>query len=703
MYDSKLADRIINFLSQNQKTDFKSGDIAKALHLKKHKRRDLEDTLRQLKRQRKISGKNKRYYIDTSSPPQEFTGKFDARPLAQNKSFAFVIQEKSDIYISREDVMNAYHGDEVAVAIKYEGKDTLHGYITAVRSRARENVVGRLEKHQGRYYLIPDASIIHNDFEIYDTGDAKTGEKVVIKVTNWGDPDRRQLPGGNVIEILGNAGEPDVEIMSVIRAYSLPLEFPQAVIAESLSLDEEISDMEINCRADFRKMFTITIDPASAKDYDDAISLHKTEDNIYELYVHIADVAHYVKPNGAIFAEACERGNSYYFPRKVIPMLPEKLSNGICSLRPQEDKLTLTVISRYNAEGSIISQEATESVIRSDNRLTYSEVDAFFENSEQFLDQDTQNMLLLMRELSSVLQKNRLKRGYLSLNLPETEYIFDEEGHVTNLERSLETESHQVIENFMLSANEYMAKLLADADTLYRVHEAPDPDSIDDLKRLATVHNFTFDLSHTINEAFQIALESLETEERHRVFDRMILRHLQKAKYDIINRGHFGLALSNYTHFTSPIRRLCDLVIHHQLKDRLKHNKSGNRDGIFSRMELNKFAATATEREILADNSEREVDLKNKMIFMKKKIGEEYNALVIAIKEKMLIVELDEYPVTGIIPLSSITDDYYEYHAYYDTLLGTRKAQAIRLADKFKVKLVRVDNDIIFDIIEKKI
>lgn len=699
MYDSNIGERIEKFLKHNEGTQFKSGDIAKALHLKKHKRRDLEDTLRKLKQKRKISGKNKRYYYNTSTLLQEYVGKFDARPLAQNRSFAFVLQEKQDIYISREDIMNAFDGDVVSVGIKYEGKDYLHGYITGIRKRARDKVVGRIENLRGRQYLIPDNSLLHSDFEIYDAAEAVPGDKIVCEITNWGDPDKRLLPGCKVIEILGKAGEPDVEIMSVICDYNLPLEFPEAVINEISELSDGITEEVIDKRSDLRELYTITIDPASARDYDDAISLEKITGG-YRLFVHIADVANYVKVNSALFEEALQRGNSYYFPRKVLPMLPEKLSNGICSLRPDEEKLTLTVITEYNEEGYVLDQKVVESVIESNARLAYEEVDAFLEKREHKLEEDTQKLILIMQELSAKLQKTRIERGYLSLDLPETEYIFDEEGHVIDLQRSRETESHQIIENFMLSANEFVAITLSKTSTLYRVHEAPGQDQLDDIKRLAGIYDFKFDLSHTINNAFQMALDSLDTEDRHRVFDKLLLRHMKKARYDVINQGHFGLALKNYTHFTSPIRRICDLVVHHQLKAMISNNNLEN-GLVFSHSKLENIAVIATEKEKLADTTEREVDTKNKLLFMKKKIGEEYSGVVIAVKAKGIIIEIDKYPVTGIVPLSSIKDDYYEYHAAYDTLLGTRTAQSIRLADRFTVILVKVDEDIIFEIKNK--
>ncbi|MCF7921012.1 MAG: ribonuclease R [Candidatus Cloacimonetes bacterium] len=700
MYDNKLAAWIEKYLRENAGYDFKSGDIARAMGLKKHKRRDLEDTLLKMKKQRRINGKNKRYSSSTSTPSQEFTGKFDARPLARNRSFAFVIQEGRDIYISREDVMNAYHGDTVTVAIKFEGRDYLHGYITGIKERAREEVVGTLEQNQGKYFLIPDSSLIHTEFQVNDIGTAKRGEKVVCRITNWGNPEEYKLPAGIIIEVLGQPGDPDVEIMSVIRQNDLPLIFPEEVLKELDTLDDEISEKETAKRNDFRSIYTLTIDPASARDYDDAISLEKTETG-YLLYVHIADVAHYVKPGTALFAEAAKRGNSFYFPRKVIPMLPELISNGLCSLRPEEDKLTVSVITELTADGTIQKQYAVESIINSNVRLNYEEVDELFAEKDVLLDSEAQNHLLVMRELSRKMQVKRIERGYLSLDLPETEYIFNDEGMVIDLQRSRETESHQLIENFMLTANEYIARQLSKYPTLFRIHEAPDADSIEDMKRLANVHKFDFEIITTLNHAFQKALNSLETEARHRVFDRIILRHLKRARYDTFNKGHFGLAMEYYTHFTSPIRRLCDLIVHHQIKGVINQTYSEKDKSGFSGVKLKEYAEIATERENLADNCEREIDQKNKLLFMKKHLGEEFAGVIVGIKSNIILVELDRYPVIGVVPISSLKDDHYEYHEFQELLLGTQKAQAIKLADVVKIQVVKIDDDIILGIIEK--
>jgi len=383
-------------------------------------------------------------------------------------------------------------------------------------------------------------------------------------------------------------------------------------------------------------------------------------------------------------------------------MLPERISNGLCSLRPEEEKLTLSVITNFDLSGNIRNQYAAESVMISNVRLSYEDVDELFEEKDNDMNQDTKTGLFEMRELSRILQEKRIERGYLSLNMPETEYVFDDEGHVIDLQRSLETESHQLIENFMLVANEYVAKQLGRYPTMYRVHEAPKAESIEDMKRLANVHKFDFDMTTTLNAAFQKALASLETAEKHRVFDRIILRHMKRARYDTINRGHFGLAMMDYTHFTSPIRRLCDLVVHHQLKAMINHQQESEQKLVFSELKMKEFAKIATVRESIADTCEREIDKKNKLLFMKKHLGEEFMGVIIGIKANIIMVELDRYPVMGIIPVSSLKDDYYEYHEFQELLLGTQKAQAIKLADIVKVQVVKVDDDVILQMIERK-
>lgn len=685
MYDKKLANRVKKLLEQNRHKRYKIKDIGKSLNVGKHKYRDLVDTLFGLVKDEEIKLQNRKYTSKASKRGKVIEGVFDARSLAKDRSFAFVNCKEFDVFVSSEDTMNAFHNDKVLVEIKYNQRGKRYGTVIRIIERATDTFVGTIEEYRGKYYLIPDNTKIHTNFMVTEPTELKSGYKAVLKITNWGSPSLNKFPGGKITEILGKAGEPEIEILSVIKQYDLPLEFPDDVLAESALISEEIS--EYSERKDLRELLTITIDPASAKDYDDAISLEKI-DNGWQLYVHIADVAHYIETDTLIFQEAIERGNSFYFPGQVIPMLPQRLSNKICSLRPYEDKLTLTVITAYDEAFNIRGQSVCESIICSNARLTYDEVDELFETDNSSLPSDVSTMLYDLRKLSRALTARRIKDGYLRFDLPETDYVFDEDGHVTDLRRTRETESHEIIENTMLVANQYVANRLSKSETMYRIHEKPDDIGIENIQVLADNFDLKFEYNKKFNYTLQTLLDSMP-EEYHRVFDRMILRNLKRARYDTENKGHFGLAMNNYTHFTSPIRRLCDLIIHHQIKAMLHQS-----DSPFDQKTLDSYAEQATERELLADETEWEVDRKNKIKFMKKRIGNEYSGIIVNAHSSAIFVELDKYPVVGIIDIASLKDDYYVFNEKTMSFTGKRRKKKFRLADKVKVLVSRVDDDI---------
>jgi ribonuclease R len=719
MFDSNIAYKVQSLLSANRDQHFKIKDIARDIRLKKHKHKDLIDTLFTLGKEEKIAVKGRTYsYKNTESKrsrrarqeertPRSKDGKsqhkvlqgtFDSTSLARNRSFAFVITDTVDVFVSAEDTLTAYHKDNVEVEVRYGRQGKQYGIITRIIERAHEQIVGKVQDYRGTYLLIPDNSRIHTNFMINkkdiplkDTKDMK----VVMLVTNWGNRELQKLPAGEIVEILGKAGDPDVEVLSVIRQYGLPLTFPDDVIVELDDLSDDISEKEIALRHDLRDLTTLTIDPASAKDFDDAISFISTE-NGYKLYVHIADVAHYVKPGMKLFEEAAKRGNSFYFPKRVIPMLPEKISNKICSLRPYEEKLTVTVQTNLNKNYKFTSQEVYESVIKSNVRFNYEEIDELFEGKETKIDPDIAKMLFEMKKISAFLLEKRKQKGYLHFDLPETEFVFDDEGHISDLQRSRETESHQLIENFMLIANEYVSTRLSRQNTMYRVHEQPDEKKLLNMKDIVKRYEMQLNLKQNNNQALQQLLDEMPSPLYHRVFDRMILRSMKRARYSIENEGHFGLAIQNYTHFTSPIRRLCDLIIHHQIKDLIN-----NRNEKFTRKEIFDHAGIGTDQESLADESEREVEMKNKMNFMKKKLGEEYDGIVIGVKPTGLIVEIDRYPVTGVIPISSIKGDYLEYDQHYMMLIGKTSGLIFKLTDKVKVQVSSIDDEVKLQLIKK--
>jgi len=738
---SKYLERdILSFLNERAERSYTTTQISSYLGLKKEHRIDVQAVLNEMIAEGIVTKLGKRYSVVakgaqstqsqsttsdskrtsrvTKKKSQTYIGQFDATSLAKNYSYAYVIcDEGKDILVSAEDTLNAYHGDTVEVRVVRYRNEKRYGIIDKVIKRHKERFVGVIESIKSKKYFRSDNLKIHTLFSIFDYtrvpdssdkpiiiyGSEDGSLKVMVEVINWGLRQTNKLPMCKVVEVIGEAGVPDVEIMSVIREFDLPIEFPDVVIDEANMFLEELCDKEIKRRKDFRDLFTITIDPVSAKDFDDAISLIEADNGELHLYVHIADVAHYIKQGSELFKEAVNRGNSYYFPKKVIPMLPERLSNKLCSLRPDEDKYTITVLSVFSKNGDLQKQEIYESVIRSDVRLAYEEVDEYYEGRKKPKDWShaLYNSLDTMRKLSAQLSKTKYERGYLKFDLPEVEYIYDDEGYIENIVRSKETESHVVIENFMLIANEYVAKLLTKKakETMYRIHEEPDEKDLHKITDMLRAYHINFSLDKDLNRTWQNLLDCLPDEKFHRVFDRLILRSMKKAKYSINHTPHFGLGLQTYTHFTSPIRRLCDLVIHMQLKDLVfKQSTTENRkqktdNNIF------KLAGIATEREVIADDAERMMENKIVTTFMKKRLGKQFKATIINLTSNSIFVELDDIPVRGVIKLNKLQGDYYEYDERRCLIKGRRKGTTFRLCDAIDVFVVSVSEEILFDVV----
>lgn len=715
MLDEIIQESIIKFLTKNDTKDYTTNQVISAIGLKKDDLVEVQDILNDLCSKMFILKAGKRYQINPdykireekkakplSEEKQLVIGSFDATPLAKNLSYAFVIMEDgNDIMIAGEDILNAYHQDTVEVEVFKSRGTKRNGIIRRIVERKKAKFVGVVDEYHNKYLFNCDSFKIHTPFEIKDCKGDLSGKKVVIEIDNWGSRLMNQLPSGRIVEILGDSGLPEVELMAVIRDFDLPLEFPEDVIKEAIAINEKIDIQEIEKRKDFRDLFTLTIDPVSAKDFDDAISLEELDNGHLRLYVHIADVSHYIRFDSAVFAEALNRGNSYYFPKKVIPMLPEILSNKICSLRPDEEKLTLTVITDFDSSGQIAHQEVCESVINSNSRLTYEEVDLLFEGKAHAFNEDMVVLLNLMRKLSKLLSKKRLQLGYLKFDLPEVEYVFDDEGYLIDLKRSSETDSHILIENFMLIANEYVSKLLTKVagSTIYRIHEEPEEADLIKIRDILKFHKINFKIEADINKTWQNVIEALPTEDYHRVFDKMVLRSMKKAKYSTVHMGHFGLGMSTYTHFTSPIRRLCDLIIHAQLK-KFVFNKSvaevPSKD--LTPPSIFNYAGISTKREMIADESERAMEQKTLLSFMKKKQGTIYNGIIISFTNSGMIIELDEIPVKGVIKYVNLTDDYYELYDKIKILKGRRKGRIFKLADRVEVQVAMVSDDIHFAI-----
>ena len=683
MYDNKLENKIKKLLEKDTDNYYKIKDIQQILHIRKHKRKDLIHTLQHMVKEKKIQLINRKYTI--RSEPQLIRGTFDARPMAKDKTYAFVICDDFDIFVNSEDTLNAYHKDVVLVEVSYSKINKKYGKIISIKERNSKKFTGNIQKVKNQTLFFSDNPFIHTPFYVNDSLNAKSDEKVLLEVTNWGNRSMQKLPAGKVIEILGKAGEPEVELLSVVRQFELPLLFPDNVIKEANELKKNIHTSPI--RKDLRDLLTFTIDPASAKDFDDAISL-ENKNSKWIAYTHIADVAEYVSKDSKIFKEAKNRGNSYYFPKKVIPMLPEILSNKICSLRPFEDKLTITVETHFDEDYHILNQIVYESVICSNARFSYEEIDTYFDGQSEDIDRDITQVLDSMKVLSENLYKLRMEKGYLPFLLPEATFSYDEKGDIVNISRSEETESHKLIENFMLLANEYIASFLSKNPSLYRIHDEIDPDALQNVLKIAKIYN----LSYEKDKSPQLLLHSLLANMygyQHRAFGRMILRNLKRAKYDTQKKGHFGLSTQEYTHFTSPIRRLCDLTIHHLIKAKL-HNQANP----FSLNELNKIANISTEKELIADESERELERRLMLKFMKTKIGNEYTGMIVGLSNSSLFIELDQFPISVRLPLKDLKEDYYQYLEKSLVIIGKRNRKLLRLADKIQVQITKIDDDI---------
>jgi len=717
MFDEAIAKKVLEVLNQNPDISFQIKDFITLAQVKKHHYKLLKDTLFHLARTKQVQRDGKAYrHAAGTMPPVESSagrrdgdretpnarlveGRLDATPLARNHAFAFVITgDGDDVFVSEEDLGDALHNDLVQVELAFRRGRKRHGIIRRVIERNRTRFVGNIEEHRADLYFVPDDPKIVRNFLVRDAFGAHEGQKVLLEIVNWGSRPQHTPPTGDVVEVLGKAGDPQVEVLGVIRQYDLPLTFPDVVLAEADALPDDTSTQALHNRLDLRQSISFTIDPVSAKDFDDAIALERM-DGGWKLYVHIADVAHWVRPGSALFREAENRGNSYYFPKMVLPMLPEKISNKLSSLRPQEDKLCLSVISELDASFRIRKQSVHETVIRSAARLTYEEVDALFAGGEHDIPPEVVEQLLALRTLSEAFNQRRRAKGCLWFDMPETEYEFDEQGYLTALGRSHETESHKLVENCMLVANEYVAGILTKKApaTLYRIHEDPVEEKVIEALEKIKRNGFKVYWMENISKTLQAILLDEGNRDFHRVFDPMLLRTMMKAKYSTEHKGHFGLAMTTYTHFTSPIRRLCDLVVHQQLKAHVL----GSDTVQFTPGRLHEMADRASEQELLAAESEREVNRVNERHFMKQHIGEEFEALLTHISNAVIIYELDQYPVHAVIRTADLTDDHYRFLAETVRLVGRNTGRMFKLMDRARVRIERVEDEVYVSLVEQ--
>ncbi len=642
-------------------------ELSKLCNISKHERKDLLKILRKLEKDKSISYSNSKYVKGINSVE---TGRFDALALMKGHQFGFVITESDHIFVNIEDTLGLFHNDLVEVQVTGIKKNGKVGKVIRIVERGRKVLVGTVAKLGNQAMLTGIGGHFHRDAQIINPEIANSGDKVVASVSFWGDLE--VYPRVKITEVLGRSGDIQTEILSVIYSYELPLEFDDKLVKEAEKLNESFDvEDDMKERKDLRELHTFTIDPASAKDFDDAVSVQINHNGEYELFVHIADVSHFVKLGSALFEEALSRGNSYYFPKRVIPMLPKIISNSLCSLRPNEDKYTITVKTVLNKNFEILEQSVFKSVICSNVRFNYEQVDEIFEkgNLEEITKED-KDALLLADRLSKGYFKKR--KTYIQFSLPEAEFEFDEDGLPINIFRSEETASHKLIENFMLIANEYVAKFLSSKSSIYRVHEPPEYADVQKVKKELEQNSIEVPAYKNPTEFYQRTLKVLDSDDKKRTFERKILRSMKRAEYSLTNSHHFGIGIDFYTHFTSPIRRICDLGIHLLIKNAINSEKL-----------LKKIVNNANEKEQIATNAENDVQKLYYLQFMKKRLGNEYTATIVDIKRNVIKLELVKYPI--------FVKVFSENNALRNKkikLTQRKSVKIIKVTDEIEVKII---------------
>lgn len=636
---------------------------------------------------------------------------------AHAKGFGFLIpddKDHPDVYIHANDMGGAMNGDIILVRITAKGAagGKLEGEVVRVVSRANTQMVGLFQAHEGYAFVIPDDKRVIRDIFIPQDAfnGAMDGHKVVVRIVTY--PEGRAAAEGEVIEILGHKNDPGVDIISIIRKHQLPEAFPDEVMDEATGVPDVIAESDLAGRRDLRNKRIVTIDGEDAKDLDDAVNVERLENGNYVLGVHIADVSYYVREGSPLDREAYNRGCSVYLVDRVIPMLPHRLSNGICSLNPQVDRLTMSCEMEFDEKGTVVRHDIFTSVIKTSERMTYTNVRKLLkgEAEEELVEKYAYLMddFKLMEELAMKLRNRRMKRGAIDFDFQESKILVDENGKPTDIVKRDRSIAEQIIEEFMLAANETVAEHFhwMKVPFLYRIHEDPDSEKLMHLMEFIT--NFGYVVKgkgNTIHpRALQSLLEEIKGTKEETVISTVMLRSMKQAKYDAQSTGHFGLAAEFYSHFTSPIRRYPDLIIHRVIREVLEQGQMSDKRHEYLSERMVDIAKQSSERERASVDAERETEALKKAEFMLDKVGEEFEGIISSVTSFGIFVELDN-TVEGLIRLSDMHDDYYHYHEAQHALIGERTSKIYRLGDEVKVRVARVSTEehtIDFEMVDMK-
>ena len=624
--------------------------------------------------------------------------------ITNPRGFGFVVPDrpleevKGDLFIAGSNLNQAMHGDRVVARIERVSDNRAEGRIVRILERGSASVVGRfVVDGSGVGFVVPFDRRLIMDVQIPadEHHDARPGDMVVVEITRWPTPARGPL--GRVTEVLGDIDEPGVDNEIIIRKYSIPDEHSPEAIEEARRIGGAVREKDLRGRTDFRPLTIVTIDGEHARDFDDAISLEVLPNGHFWLGVHIADVAHYVQEGTALDEEAYDRGTSVYFPDRAVHMFPSELSTGLCSLNPQVDRLVQSCLMEVDRRGTVVRYELHDGVIHSRARMTYTEVNAILTTRDPETIARFQELVPLfetMRDLFEILNKRRHRRGSIDFDLKQPEIVLDDEGMVEAIVAAERNIAHRIIEEFMLLANETVAQHLDDHEvpTLYRIHEEPDPLKVEEFEEF--VSTLGYSLGAPPNDVkprhFQKLVEKMHGTPEEKPIAFLMLRTMQKARYDERNRGHFGLAAKSYTHFTSPIRRYPDLVVHRTLREsRTDAMTTDRKDELID--DLPEIARHTSERERRADDAERELVQWKKVRFMADKVGDEFEGYITGVTAFGLFIELIEHFVEGLVHVSTMADDYYRFVERAHVLSGENTGRVYRLGDKVSVQVIKVD------------
>ena len=620
----------------------------------------------------------------------EMTGTFQRKSNGKN---SFIPEGGGDpIFVAERNSAHAMNNDKVKIAFFAKRKNhDAEGEVIEILERANDTFVGTLQVEKSYAFLVTENRTLANDIFIPrdKLKGGKTGDKAVVKVIEW--PDKAKNPIGQVLDILGKAGDNTTEMHAILAEFGLPYVYPQAVEKAADKIPAEISEEEIAKREDFRKVTTFTIDPKDAKDFDDALSIRKLKDNLWEVGVHIADVTHYVKEGSIIDKEAEKRATSVYLVDRTIPMLPERLCNFLCSLRPHEEKLAFSVIFDITEKGEVKNSRIVHTIIYSDRRFTYEEAQQIIETREG----DFKEEVLMMDTIAKALRERRFAAGAINFDRYEVKFEIDEKGKPVSVYFKESKDANKLVEEFMLLANRTVAEKIGrvpkgkKAKVLpYRIHDLPDPEKLDNLSQFIARFGYKLRTSGTktdISKSINHLLDDIQGKKEENLIETVSIRAMQKARYSTHNIGHYGLAFDYYTHFTSPIRRFPDMMVHRLVTKYLDGGRS------VSESKYEDLCDHSSNMEQIAANAER-ASIKYKQVeFMSERLGQTYDGVISGVTEWGLYVELNENKCEGMIPMRDLDDDYYEFDEKNYCLRGRRKNKTFSLGDAITIKVARAN------------